>query len=188
MNLAILNTPADLVALKGTPDYAAALQILLGSTQTWVNQAAAGAAPNWQLVSTLTTIQAMGFMTVDELLAECAAAGVVAPPAPAQPAPPPPAPPITVQMWQAKAALKAAAFAPSQAQSAVQAVVAGTANLLDAANALIAASGDGALQAFWEYATALQSDNAKIAALGAQLGLSAAQITALFTAAAALSF
>jgi hypothetical protein len=67
-------------------------------------------------------------------------------------------------------------------------VVAGTANLLDAANALIAASGNGPLQAFWEYATALQSDNAQIAALGAQLGLSAAQITALFTAAAALAF
>jgi hypothetical protein len=186
--MAILNTPADLAALKGTPDYATALQILLGSTQTWINQAAAGAAPDWQLVSVLSTIQAMGFMTVDDLLAECAAAGVVAPPAPAQPAPPPPAPPITVQMWQAKAVLKATAFAPSQAQSAIQAVVANATNLLDAANALIAASGNGALQAFWEYATALQSDNAMIASLGAEFGLSSAQIAALFAAAAALSF
>ena len=186
--MAILNTPADLAALKGSPDYAAALQILLGSTQTWVNQAAVGAPPNWQLVTVLSTIEAMGFMTVDELLAECAAAGVVAPPAPAQPAPPPPAPPTTVQMWQAKAALKAAAFVPSQAQTAAQATVANATNLLDAANALLAASGNGALQAFWEYATALQSDNAMIASLGAEFGLSSAQIAALFAAAAALSF
>ena len=184
----ILNTPADLAALKGTPDYAAALQILLGSTQTWVNQAAAGAAPNWQLVSALTTIQAMGFMSVDELLAECAAVGVAAPPAPLAPAAPPPPGPITVEMWQAKAALKATAFAPSQAQSAVQSTIAGATNLLAAADALIAASSNGALQAFWEYATALQSDNAQIAALGAQLGLSSAQIAALFAEAAALSF
>ena len=185
--MAILNTPADLAALKGTPDYAAALQLLLGSTQTWVNQAAAGAPPDWQLVSALSTIQAMGFMTVDALLAECAAVGVVAPPAPPAPAAPPPGP-ITVDMWQAKAALKATAFAPSQAQAAVQATVANATNALAAADALIAASGNGALQAFWEYAPRLQSDNATIAALGAQLGLSAAQIAALFAEAAALSF
>jgi hypothetical protein len=184
----ILNTPADLAALKGTPDYAAALQLLLGSTQTWVNQAAAGAPPDWQLVSALSTIQAMGFMSVDALLAECAAVGVAAPPAPPAPAAPPPPGPITVEMWQAKAALKATAFAPPQAEAAVQATVANATNALAAADALIAASGNGALQAFWEYATALQSDNATIAALSAQLGLSPAQIAALFAEAAALTF
>jgi hypothetical protein len=184
----ILNTPADLAALKGTPDYAAALQLLLGSTQTWVNQAAAGAPPDWQLVSTLSTIQAMGFMSVDALLAECAAVGVAAPPAPPAPAAPPPPGPITVAMWQAKAALKATAFTPSQAESAYQATVAAATNLLDAVDALIAASAPPGLEQFWEYAPTLQSDNALVASLGAELGLSAAQIAALFAAAAALAF
>ena len=106
----------------------------------------------------------------------------------ATPASAPPPAPIAVQMWQAKAALKAAAFSPSQAQDVVLAVVANATNLLDAADALIAASGDVPLQAFWEYASQLQSNNATIAALGAEFGLPPAQIAALFAAAAALSF
>ena len=85
--MTIINTRGDLEALKGTPDYATALQLLLGSAQTWVNQAAAGQPVNWQLVPVLTTIESMGYVSLDDLLAECAAAGIQPPPAPPAPVP-----------------------------------------------------------------------------------------------------
>ncbi|QXX74224.1 hypothetical protein [Methylovirgula sp. HY1] len=119
----ILNSPADLAALKGTPDYASALQILLGSTMTWVNQAAVGQPANWQLVTVLSTIQKMGFLTVADLLAECTAAGVVAPPTPPMPPNPPAPPPPTYTFLQFMAfftsAEQAAIFASSDTQTKI---------------------------------------------------------------------
>lgn len=173
----ILNTPADLAALKDTPDYAAALQILLGSTQTWVNEAAPGAPPNWQLVTVLSTIQAMGFLSVADLLAECAAAGVVAPPAPPQPAAPPPEPVPTALLWQLEAVCNSAPASlgftpPTWAQ--VQAAV--------------AAKNNPTLTAFFNVGTnPIPANSATLLALAAAVPspLTPAQVTTLIAAAAA---
>ena len=175
----ILNTPADLVALKGTPDYAAALQILLGSTQTWVNQAPDGSAPNWQMVSALSTIQAMGFMSVDELLAECAAVGVAAPPAPSAPAPP------LAQIAAALVASGTAATAAIVAQifpdPARQAAFQNAASILNG-NGGVAPTTAPLAAAFASLAAAYATSPANFAAFvltgqAASLNLSAAQAT-----------
>lgn len=81
---AIINTRTDLDALKGGPDYAAAMQAILGATTTWVN-VGTNDAPEWQLQTMLEQIEMLGFETLEAVLAECAAAGV----SPAE-APPPP--------------------------------------------------------------------------------------------------
>lgn len=87
---AIVNTRADLDALLGTPAYAEVLRNILGSATTWVNAAPEGSSPNWQMVTVLSTIERMGFLSVNDLLAECAAAGIAAPaPTPAPSSPPP---------------------------------------------------------------------------------------------------
>ena len=85
----IINSRSDLDALQGTDAYGEALLVILGSATTWVNTAPEGGAPAWQLVTVLSTIQRMGFLTLEDLLQECAAAGIAAPPPPPQPAPPP---------------------------------------------------------------------------------------------------
>lgn len=174
----ILNTPADLAALKGTPDYAAALKTLLGSTQTWVNQAPAGSASDWRLVTVLSTIKTMGFMSVDDLVAECAAAGVVAPPAPAAPPAAPPAPAPTCLLWQLEAVCNAPpaslGFTPptwAQVQAAVQ------------------AQNNAALTAFFNVGVnSIPADSKTLLALAAALPtpLSAAQVASLIAAAAAI--
>jgi hypothetical protein len=89
----------------------------------------------------------------------------------AAPAPPAPAVPVSVLMWQAKAAL-AAQPSPTAGQT-----------MLDVTNAAVTAIG-GTVAIFWEYATTLARDDPNVASLGATLGLSSAQIDALFIAAA----
>ena len=82
-----INTRADLDALKGTPAYAAALELLEGSMTTMVDVAAypvgygqpgyAGVAvvANRQPRESLQSISLLGF-TKAEFLAECTMAGV----------------------------------------------------------------------------------------------------------------
>ena len=110
----------------------------------------------------------------------------VAPPLPPPP-PPPPAAPITVQMWQAKAVLKATPFTPTPVQLTAMPMLAGVTNLLDATTALITASGNGALEAYWTFAPTIVSGDANLTALATQLGLTSAQITALFSAAQSIT-
>lgn len=88
----IINSQEDLLSLRGSPQYGEALLRILGSARTWINRAPIGSPAQWELVSVLSTLRAMGFQSVDDLLAECAAAGVAAPPAPPAPNPPPPEP------------------------------------------------------------------------------------------------
>lgn len=88
----LINSQEDLLSLRGSPQYGEALLRILGSARTWINRAPVGSPAQWELVSVLSTLQAMGFQSVDDLLAECAAAGVAAPPAPPAPNPPPPEP------------------------------------------------------------------------------------------------
>lgn len=71
----ILNTRSDLDALKGTPDYAAALRAILGATTTWVNHGTAE-APDWRAETVLAHVERMQFATMEEFLAECAAYGI----------------------------------------------------------------------------------------------------------------
>lgn len=85
------------------------------------------------------------------------------------PAPPPPvAVPATVAMWQAKAALQGA-------------------GLLDKANGAVVASGSSVLEAFWSGAASIDRASPTLASIAAVLGLSDAQVDALFIAAAGIS-
>lgn len=72
----IINSRADLEAMRGAPDFAAALRHLLGATSTWVNHGTAE-APDWEQISVFSHIEALGF-SQQEFMDECAAAGVVA--------------------------------------------------------------------------------------------------------------
>lgn len=78
----ILNARNDLEALRGTPDFAEALRLILGSTKTWINMAEPEDAPDWQEVPVLDTLDRMEF-TMEEFLDELAAAGISATTAPA---------------------------------------------------------------------------------------------------------
>jgi hypothetical protein len=95
--------------------------------------------------------------------------------------------PIVVDMWRAKAVLKQAAFTPSTAQATVQSVVATASNLLDAASALVAVSGNPTLEAFWQYASSIQSDDANLLTIAGQLNVAPATIISLFQQAKALT-
>ncbi len=79
----IINTRSDLDALQGADIYADALRSILGSTTTWVNKAPQGAIAQWELVSVTDTLRYLD-LTLEELLSECAAAGITptTPPAP----------------------------------------------------------------------------------------------------------
>lgn len=88
----IINSRADLDALRGTDAYAEALRIILGATTMWVNTAPADQSPAWEQRSVGDTLAKLD-LTTQELLAECAAAGIVpqSPAAPVSIAPEPPA-------------------------------------------------------------------------------------------------
>lgn len=78
------NSRNDLNALKGTPDYAAALKLILGSTKHWVNIAGPDDPPEWVEQTALDTLSRFEF-TEAEFLAELAALGI----APTTASPPP---------------------------------------------------------------------------------------------------
>lgn len=80
----LVNSRRDLDMLKGTPDYAAALKLILGSTKHWVNIADPNDPPEWVEQTALDTLSRFEF-TGQEFLAELAALGI----APTT-APPPP--------------------------------------------------------------------------------------------------
>jgi hypothetical protein len=83
--------------------------------------------------------------------------------------------PECVEMWQARAVLKATT-GHSQGQT-----------LLDEANALVDASNNPALQAFWEFSPQLHRASPTLAMLSSALGLTSDDVDALFRSAAALS-
>ena len=95
---------------------------------------------------------------------------------------------ITVQMWQAEAVLKATPFLPSQAVPTVQAAVAAATNLWDATEALVVAQGNASLTAFLERSTTLSSNDPTLSSIATALGVTSAQISALFAQASALTF
>lgn len=96
-----------------------------------------------------------------------------------------------VEMTEAEAAAfrASAPVAPvPQTVSAAQARIAlGRAGLLGAVEAFIAAAADAELKIWWEYETVFRRESPRIAAIGAALGLTAAQIDALFRDAAAVT-
>ena len=81
----IINTRADLDALKGTPAYLPALRAIAGTMETTVNTAEYPEgygdpsyngpliAPEWTTVETLETIHRLGFASRAEFEAEYAA-------------------------------------------------------------------------------------------------------------------
>lgn len=103
-------------------------------------------------------------------------------------APAPPAAPITVQMWQAEAVLKGAAYVSTQATTpTAQTATASATNLWDATTALVAAQGNASLTAFLERSSIITSNDPTLGSLAAALGVSEPQILALFTQASALT-
>lgn len=80
----IINTRADLDALRGTEAYAEALRRILGATTMWINDAADDAPAVWRQASVGDVLASLD-LTTEELLAECEAAGITpqTPPAPA---------------------------------------------------------------------------------------------------------
>lgn len=91
----IINSRDDLNALRGSDVYSDALRAILGATTTWVNEALEGEQPLWRQVSVGDTLAHLD-LTLDELLAECAAAGITPtnPPAPSSAAVTPPTPEV----------------------------------------------------------------------------------------------
>lgn len=118
-------------------------------------------------VETQYDAEALAGMTDEEL----AAIGLerFEPPVPAAPVP------AKIALWQARAILtQTPSGTPGQ-------------TLLDAANALVAASGDPVLETFWEYGVDVSRASPTLAALAAQLGLTGAQLDQLFRDAAVLA-
>lgn len=70
----IINTRADLDALRSTPKYLEALRLIAGAMDTEMNSAEPDAEPVWERVETLETIHRFGFATRAEFDAEYAAA------------------------------------------------------------------------------------------------------------------
>ena len=82
----IINTRADLDALKGTPAYLPALRAIAGTMETTLNAAeypegygdpsysGPSVEPVWTIVETLETIHRLGFASRAEFEAEYAAA------------------------------------------------------------------------------------------------------------------
>jgi hypothetical protein len=77
----LINSRRDLEMLRGTPDYAAALRLILGSTKTWTNVAHPDDPPQWVEQTALETLSRLEF-TEEEFLAELAALGIAATTAP----------------------------------------------------------------------------------------------------------
>jgi len=99
----IINSRDDLDALRGTDAYPDALRAILGATTTWINDAAAGQPPQWRQVSVGETLAWLD-LTLEDLLQECAAAGIATtnPPSPAVSSP---TPSLTELKTQKRAAL-----------------------------------------------------------------------------------
>jgi len=95
--------------------------------------------------------------------------------------------PQSVAMWQAKAALQTTAFTPTSAQISAVPSLSGATNLLAAASALVTAENNEVLTAFWTGTATIQRVSPVLASIGAELGLTPAQIDALFVAANAIS-
>jgi hypothetical protein len=89
-------------------------------------------------------------------------------------APPAAVVPPVVPMWKAKGALSKAPPVHTGA------------TLLDDANAVVT-EGNGVAAIYWEYATELHRSDPEVAKIAALLGLTDAQVDALFVTAAALT-
>lgn len=75
----IINTRADLDALKGTKDYLPALRAIAGTLDTTINTATASFGeeppePKWVTLETLETITKLGFSSRSEFETEYAVA------------------------------------------------------------------------------------------------------------------
>ena len=103
------------------------------------------------------------------------------------PAPAPPSIPITIQAWQGMAVMRSTAYDPNRAQAPYSSIVAGKTVLFDAAAALVAASGNQTLIAYFEYGPTFTYGDTLIAGLQTQLGLTDGEVLAMFETAAGMT-
>lgn len=144
----IINTRSDLDELKGTDIYGEALRQILGATTMWVNDAPAGSAPQWHQVSVGDTLARLD-LTLDELTAECAAAGIV---------PQSPSAPVTTSIAPPPETIRAAYLKAALAQ-------------IDKLTAVDAAVTDPVLKTLWASATEIRRDDPDVAAVAAALAI-----------------
>lgn len=103
------------------------------------------------------------------------------------PAPAPLSFPLTIASWQGVALMRSTAFDPSQSPPDYQAIVAGQTNLYGAVKALVNASNNQALIAYFEFSPTFFYGDALLSLLASELGLSDNQVLTMFNQAAALS-
>lgn len=60
----MINSRADLEALRGTPDFVTALRLIYGATRSWTN-AGTAEAPDWQLVEDGSVLTRFDFTPAD---------------------------------------------------------------------------------------------------------------------------
>lgn len=156
----IINNKADLNALRGTDAYAEALRRILGATTMWVNDAPAGQPAVWHQES-VGEVLAQFDLTTEELLEECAAAGVV-PQTPEQPLP-----------------AKTISSAPSAASKLGLKRALSEIGLWGAAKAAIASDPDA--QEEWDLALSISRDDPLARKVIAGLALTDDQLSALLT-------
>jgi len=155
----IINTREDLDAIQGTPEHAAFVAALAGTLWRLEKDDIAGA---WKATPDESTVARFGLTLADFPGAVASALPVYVPP--------PSEIPQIVSMRQARLALLGAGLLAN-----VNAAVAG----------MTGAAGDAARIEF-EYAQEVRRDSALVQSLVAGLGLTAAQLDALFIAGAAL--
>jgi len=159
MGLPSINTREDLDAIAGTPEHVAFMALLAGTLWRLEKDDTAQA---WVAIEDNSTIERFNFTRADFPDAQ--------PPALPEYVPVVVAVPEVVTMRQARLALLGAGLL-AQVNAAIAAMpgVAGEAARIE-----------------WEYATTVVRDSSWVQSLGSVLGLSAAQIDALFIAAAKL--
>lgn len=96
-------------------------------------------------------------------------------------------PPLSIEAWQGISVMLSTAYDPSRAQPAYASVVAGKTNLFAAVEALVTASGNPSMIAYFQHAPTFTYGDASISALAGYLGLTDNEVLAMFQAAAALT-
>ena len=103
------------------------------------------------------------------------------------PAATPPEKPLTIAAWQGVATMMATGYNPGRALPEYASIVDGKTILFDAAEALVLASGNLPLIAYFKYGPSFTYGDTLISGLATQLGLTDEEVHGLFETAAAVT-